>query len=156
MTIRPGDPRDFEAVFDLWEALIAHGHRADPRFAPVTNGRQRFAQWARQDWRTARVLPPILVAEQEGQVCGFLHGRTDPRLEVIADASLPMIADLYVAPTHRRQGLGRQLVSEYTRRAKEAGFSAVDVNLLSLDHQAAAFWTALGFGQWMVQLRRPL
>ena len=69
MKVRPGEPRDFERVFDLWRALVDNGHRADPRFSPVPDGREVFARWARQDWRVpGRPLPALLVAEIEGRV----------------------------------------------------------------------------------------
>jgi ribosomal protein S18 acetylase RimI-like enzyme len=54
---------------------------------------------------------------------------------------------LAVAPEHRRQGLGRQLMDWLTATAVEAGVFRINLELRSNNEQARAFYESLGFDQ---------
>jgi len=54
---------------------------------------------------------------------------------------------LAVAPEHRRQGLGRQLMDWLTATAIEAGVFRINLELRTQNHQARAFYESLGFDQ---------
>jgi ribosomal protein S18 acetylase RimI-like enzyme len=52
---------------------------------------------------------------------------------------------LAVAPEHRRQGLGRQLMDWLTATAIEAGVFRINLELRTQNDQARAFYESLGF-----------
>jgi ribosomal protein S18 acetylase RimI-like enzyme len=54
---------------------------------------------------------------------------------------------LAVAPEHRRQGLGRQLMDWLSATAIEAGVFRINLELRSNNEQARAFYENLGFKQ---------
>jgi ribosomal-protein-alanine N-acetyltransferase len=54
---------------------------------------------------------------------------------------------LAVAPLHRRQGLGRQLMDWLTATAVEAGVFRINLELRTQNAQARSFYEALGFEQ---------
>jgi [ribosomal protein S18]-alanine N-acetyltransferase len=54
---------------------------------------------------------------------------------------------LAVAPEHRRQGLGRQLLDWLTATAIEAGVFRINLELRSSNEPARAFYESLGFDQ---------
>jgi ribosomal-protein-alanine N-acetyltransferase len=54
---------------------------------------------------------------------------------------------LAVAPDHRRQGLGRQLMDWLTATAMEAGVFRINLELRTQNAQARAFYESLGFDQ---------
>jgi ribosomal-protein-alanine N-acetyltransferase len=54
---------------------------------------------------------------------------------------------LAVAPEHRRQGLGRQLMDWLTATAIEAGVFRINLELRTQNAQARAFYASLGFDQ---------
>jgi ribosomal protein S18 acetylase RimI-like enzyme len=54
---------------------------------------------------------------------------------------------LAVAPEHRRQGLGRQLMDWLTATAIEAGVFRINLELRTQNGQARAFYENLGFDQ---------
>ncbi len=121
MDVRDGEPRDTDAIkrisrasFDRVYAFFAiHG--------------------ARRAW-------PLLVAEDEGSVAGFLEGTLFE--------GRPPIGYVYfmaVDPLHRRRGIGHRLIEEalaaFVRRGATRVFAAV-----SEDNEASmALLTALGF-----------
>jgi ribosomal protein S18 acetylase RimI-like enzyme len=77
----------------------------------------------------------FLVAEDEGQVIGMIRGTYDGSRAVIYLAS--------VHPKHQRQGIGRALVRDISRRFKERGAASIAV-IVPGD---AGFWRRMNFRQ---------
>lgn len=81
----------------------------------------------------------VVVARREGRVAAFaiMHFGDD-----VAHLNL-----LAVAPAHRRQGLGRQLMGWLTATAIEAGVFRINLELRNGNEPARTFYERLGFGQ---------
>ena len=114
---------NFEVVHDqddaLFEALVA-GVRAH-NFAHM--GEER-SQWL-----------AVVVRDGEGKLLGGVAGRTIYR-QLLIDV-------LWVEPTSRGAGLGRQLMAMAEAEARQRGCLAAQVDTLSF--QAPDFYTKLGF-----------
>lgn len=63
------------------------------------------------------------------------------------------LLDLDVHPGERRKGLASLLVETAKRYAQESSLSSIEVSWASADAQAAAFWKAQGFGQYLSRAR---
>lgn len=85
---------------------------------------------------------PILVAEQNGKVVAwgsFALFKTACTFNKIVENSV------YVHYGFQRQGLGRKLLSELVRRAREAGFASVIAAISSDQDASLALHRATGF-----------
>lgn len=88
-----------------------------------------------------------LIAEtEERAVIGFAFVTVRPYSNACAEAPCPHLEGWYVSPGHRRQGVGRALVSACEAWAREQGFSELgsDVlleNAISLDAHARLGFT---------------
>ena len=84
----------------------------------------------------------LLVAEQNGEVVGFVHARNhDP---VYAPPMKSVLA-LAVSEEHRQHGLGHTLVQAVEDWARETGASGVRVNAGELMNSALYFYKSLGY-----------
>jgi [ribosomal protein S18]-alanine N-acetyltransferase len=97
-------------------------------------------------WTAARVQRSIsanessvVVARRERRLAAFAIMHFG---EEVAHLSL-----LAVAPDHRRQGLGRQLMEWLTRSAVTAGVFRINLELRTLNEAARIFYERLGFEQ---------
>jgi ribosomal protein S18 acetylase RimI-like enzyme len=97
-------------------------------------------------WTPARVqhfiLGPessVVVARRERQIAAFAIMHFGDEV-----AHLNLLA---VAPEHRRQGLGRQLMSWLTTTAIEAGVFRINLELRTRNDSARIFYECLGFNQ---------
>ena len=152
MNLRPIRPADLEGVLDLWEALLANGRAADPRFEPASDARAQMRERARDRWFPRDPFPHVLVAESDGRLIGFIH--VFPfSTPILNTRGLARIGDLWVDPDFRRIGLGRRLVESVCQFTGEAGYPELEVGTLTADHRAVAFWHAMGFGDWQVTMR---
>ena len=93
--------------------------------------------------------------EAGGERAGFLVTR------VVADwpdegREVGEAIECYVAPPHRRRGVGRAAVEAWLARLRERGAALAEASVLSRNAPALAFWERLGFEARAVQtVRRP-
>jgi GNAT superfamily N-acetyltransferase len=120
----------------LWERAALEGLQ---RRASMHEPRYRDDLAAHPD---AIVLPAeqiaagnVRVAEQDGAIAGF-----SVLLERSGDAC--ELDGLFVEPDRMRGGIGRRLVEDARRLARERGATRIDV---VANPQAVAFYTAVGF-----------
>ena len=85
--------------------------------------------------------PGFLVAETDGDVVGYVVGDT---IEAGA-APVGHIKDLAVAPDHRRQGLGRRLLSRALGALAAAGAGRVKLEVRRTNESARTLYSSFGF-----------
>ena len=114
-------------------------HDFNSEFGDPTPGVQRLAQRAR-----------LLLAEDQMTV--LLAGDGPDALAVLrfraaiwSEALECYLAELYVAPDHRRQGLGRALMRAALTVARERGADHMDLGTGERDVAARALYESLGF-----------
>lgn len=133
MTIRPANTTDYDAMWRIFQAVVATG--TTYVFAPDTR---------REDGLAYFVGPGIAswVAEDEGRVVGMyklLPNRRDLASHV-ANASF------MVDPSHAGRGVGKALGLHCLREARRAGFLAMQFNfVVSTNTPAVTLWKKLGF-----------
>ena len=89
-----------------------------------------------------RDAPPIaLVALHGNELLGTASLRVND-MDVFAELR-PWLGGVYVAPEHRKKGVGRRLVAAVERKALELGYQSI--HLFTFDQ--AAFYQGLGWQQ---------
>ncbi len=78
-----------------------------------------------------------LAAERDGQVAGFVMART-----VVGEAEILTVA---VAPSARRAGLGRALITAAASRASEAGACTFFLEVATGNAAARGLYSGIGF-----------
>lgn len=85
----------------------------------------------------------VLVAEEEGIIMGFAHGRVVSR-ETYTPRTVGHIDMIYVEPAQRRQGIGSGLVRELCGYFRERGVDEVNLRYVLGNEEAEEFWRFLG------------
>jgi ribosomal protein S18 acetylase RimI-like enzyme len=91
----------------------------------------------------------IVVAISGEHIVGLASGEVyerdpDEELEVIGYVN-GEVSELYVAPSHRRNGIGRRLLAELDEHFRAAGCGAVQIEVFGPNQEARAFYAHLGF-----------
>ncbi len=133
MTIRPARPADFDAMWRIFQAVVATGTT------------YVFAQDTSRDDALAYFVGPGIatwVAEDAGLVVAMyklVPNRRD-RGSHVANASY------MVDPGHAGRGVGKAIGLHSLREARRAGFLAMQFNfVVSTNTPAVALWQRLGF-----------
>lgn len=156
VTIRRVEPRDEAAIARLWQALSDYHMQLDRRLPVPTRG--AAAQYA------ARLLEQrddpftrAFVAEVGGQVVGYVLGAViDLQSDLFEYVDTGFIADVYVDPEYRRQGIARRLVETITRWFTEQGVRHVEWQVAAANTDGIRFWEALGGQAITVRMRAGL
>jgi L-amino acid N-acyltransferase YncA len=133
VTIRPATQDDFEAIWDIFHAVIQGGDTYV--FAPDTSREDAYDYW---------FGPGVCswVVEDRGWVLGMYKMIANQRDlgDHVANASF------MVAPGQQGRGLGYLMGKHCLIEAKKAGFAAMQFNfVVSTNEPAVRLWKKLGF-----------
>ena len=89
----------------------------------------------------------IVVAEQEGKVCGFagLRHINKPENPYMLEQDFLEIHEFGVDELCRRQGIAAAMIRFITDYAKEKGFGRIELNMWEFNRSALAFYEAADF-----------
>jgi ribosomal protein S18 acetylase RimI-like enzyme len=99
----------------------------------------------------------FLVAERHGARVGYvvvLPKDPDPWDQTRSRTA--MIMELFVAPTHRRDGVGRRLFAEVERRCAARGLDWVTFGVMASNEGARRFYAAMGYQETYLFLGKSL
>jgi L-amino acid N-acyltransferase YncA len=133
MLIRPAVPADFAAMWPIFQEVVAL--EATYMFAADTSHDDAYLYWFGPGVRT-------WVAERDGQVVGMVKLVPNQRDlgSHVANASF------MVSAACRGQGVGRALGERCLAEARQAGYLAMQFNLvIRTNTSAVKLWQSLGF-----------
>ena len=139
MRIRDAAEADLPAIVAIYNSIIP-GRMVTADLDPVTPAsRLPWLQAHHPDRR------PVWVAEEEGQIVGWLSFDTFyPRAAYDGTA---MIA-IYIAEEHRRSGLGQKLLARAIQEAPRLGVHTLLGYIFAHNEPSLRFFTKFGFARW--------
>jgi diaminopimelate decarboxylase len=136
ITLRPAQPEDARSFLSFWKAIVAEGGyvRSEEVETPARVYRSRF----RHAWtdREAQV-----VALDDGRVVGHIYIQREAHPVTRHVATL----GIAVSAGHRGQGIGRALMAEGFRWAREAGVEKIMLSVYPHNDAAIALYRRFGF-----------
>jgi ribosomal protein S18 acetylase RimI-like enzyme len=137
----------------MWLQLVEYHNSlsADLPHA-ARNGAEMYAR--RLNSRLHDSHTRVLVAEKQGELVGFVLGVVvDMVPEMFVEEMAGFLADIYVNPAHRGQGVGRALVDELTEWCRERGVQYVEWYVATSNIEGRAFWKAIGGRDVITRMR---
>jgi len=166
MTIRLFHPKDRAAIDELVANLHAHFAQVDStaESLPFANLRGAHDYMQRMIDDSEDMDGAIYVAEENGQVVGFIQGVIidhQPGQDAIFDAVHAPRKDgwiglLYVKPEQRGSGIGRALMDEMKRYFQSKNCDTLRLKVLSGNQHAIAFYKKYGFTAHEVEMAKKL
>jgi GNAT superfamily N-acetyltransferase len=153
VTIRRVERRDERAVARLWQALSDYHVEIDSRLPPPTPGAaKRYA--ARLIERRNDPQTRAFVAEVDGVVVGYVLGAViDLHPDLFDHVDSGFIADIFVDPAYRQQGIARQLVETINRWFAKQGVNRTEWQVAAANVEGIRFWEAVGGQSIMIRMR---
>ncbi|MBI1279483.1 MAG: GNAT family N-acetyltransferase [Anaerolineaceae bacterium] len=144
---------DTDALAEMWLALVAyHQQLTEDLPAASRGGEHRYVRRIME--RLDDPYTCALAAEMEGQVVGFVLGMViDLMPDIFDQKPSGFLADIYVEPHVRRQGVGRSLVNELMNWFRACGISTFDWHVASNNPEGLAFWRSIGGRDVMIRMR---
>ncbi|NEW06444.1 GNAT family N-acetyltransferase [Paenibacillus sp. SYP-B3998] len=100
----------------------------------------------------------IFVAEFDAIVVGvaMVELKLSPNYEALVPRTYAYLNELAVAPTHQRQGIGKQLYTASLKWAKERGAASLELNVWEFNDRAKAFYYSVGMSTLNRTMTIPL
>lgn len=95
-----------------------------------------------------------LVAQQDGKPVGYIAGRKKDIS--YRKSNYCEIENMGVIKDYQRKGIGKMLVTEFIKIAKENGFQKLFVNSYSQNTRAIAFYKSLGLKEIDISLEKNI
>ena len=144
--IRPARAEDFPSILSLL------GQLTDAMEAPVAALPERVAYNIQRFMQSPDHA--VLVAERRGDVLGLIS--LNIRRTLLNPRPVALIDELVVADSARGMGVGRQLIAEAVRYARQQGCCELEVGTERANTAAQAFYRECGFDQEHVLLEMEL
>jgi ribosomal protein S18 acetylase RimI-like enzyme len=137
------------ALFDELDRLQRDWRLFTPRPGTTDEVRRKYAE------AMTRSDVMVAVAEEGTEVVGmaFAEARTPSRF---SDERSLEVSGVIVRAERRREGIGRLLVQEAVRFARERGLRWVSLRTFGPNAEAMGFWEGLGFTARVVELVSPV
>jgi RimJ/RimL family protein N-acetyltransferase len=140
--IRKAEPKDREALIKMRNKGQNHMERSNPDIWKFTEeGRHQLA--VQIDETMANPDSIIFVAEEEGEIIGYIEGFIRKRTTHLPPI-VGHIGTSYVEERYRRHGIGTSLVKALCSRFKEDEVDQVNLRYVIGNEEAERFWTGLG------------
>lgn len=154
-SVRPATEQDSEAIVALWRELMAVHQELAPLVWRLSDDAE-----ARYREHLGKMLQDpdrrVFVAEQESEVVGYLVVQKGTRPPVLAHSTRGIFGEIFVSPSARCRGVGRELVEAGLRWFREEGLAMAEVSYASDNPMSVPFWEGLGFRRYQVAGVRSL
>lgn len=154
--IRRATPADLDAVGRLGAALLRAHHQFDPdRFmAPGIDAEAGYAWFLGTQLDEPDAL--VLVADDEGQVVGYVYAGIEPRSWKELREEAGFIHDVLVHEGRRGAGLAQALVDAAITWCRDRGAPRVVLWTADRNADAQRLFRRLGFRATMIEMTREL
>jgi ribosomal protein S18 acetylase RimI-like enzyme len=142
-TIRPGRHNDANEAARLWVRSAEEHTLYDPVYATAPDAEKVMRRFLADLSGSSHSC--LFVAEIEGEIVGFLSGELREGSPAFEPKTWAAVEDIYVVPARRSLGIGRALVEECYKWARERGADGVSLQVAAGNTRARKFYGRLGF-----------
>lgn len=142
MVIRKYQESDREAIREI-TAICFEGvsieHSIEQLYGPIAGKDWRWRKKRHADADIAANADGIFVAEENGEVVGYISTRVDPETKVGG------IPNFSVHPRHQKKGIGRKLMTAALDYMKGKGMLFARIETLAHNKTGLHFYPSVGF-----------
>lgn len=149
MEIRTATNDDADTVTDLWLDL-AGGQRSYGSHILAEENRST----AREAVFKHVVADELTVAIEDDEILGFVMFAVESS-DYAQDTSRGLVRNIYVAPDHRRQGIGTALLKDAERRLRDRGVDRLALEVMAENESARRFYQRHGYTPHRISLEKP-
>ena len=96
----------------------------------------------------------LVLLRSEGTIVGLALGTLRLLPEYLGSKLIGFVSGVYIDPAHRRSGMGGLLYEELEKWFREKEVDSYELQVLTGNPGAIAFWEALGYRSELLQMRK--
>ena len=154
--IRTYEPGDRDSLIAIVQELQTHERQFFDRMKPPEDIGAWYVEETLKQCRES--VGEIVVLDIDGRLAGYATILTRVKQEDADELpySYALIGDLAVSSDMRCRGLGKRLMEECERRARDAGAQWLRISVLAGNSHALSLYRKFGFDDHVVELEKPL
>lgn len=153
--IRPLRAEDATGIAALWMSGAHESAEVDGTYAPGVSP-EGYARLVADELRSGQCIGWGAFATEPVRLLAYLTAQVAVAGPEFQPRRYLCLLDLDVGRDARRRALGSRLVAAALAHARAHGLAEVEVNWLSADQRASAFWLRQGFEPFMARGRLRL
>lgn len=156
VSIRPATSADVPTLGRLGALMVRTHYEFDPkRFMAVSPQTEtRYGAFLESQFGKPDVI--VLVAELDGEVAGYVYAGLEGYDYMALRGPAGALYDVVVDPTHRRNGVGRVLVSAAMDFLRSRGAPRVVLSTAEHNEEAQRLFARAGFRRTMIEMTAEL
>jgi ribosomal protein S18 acetylase RimI-like enzyme len=111
-------------------------------------------KWIKSVQNTSGKFGIVVLAKAGPTAVGFAHGMIKFLPDYLGGYPVGSITHVFVDETHRRSGVGQELVNELKEWFRMKKVHSIELQVITGNPAAKAFWEKLGYGQELIQFRK--
>ena len=151
MEIRPLKGNEVDELLGLWREFMNDPSSIDE---PIPTHEENVMR--QRDFVTKLMNEDsgqVLVASEGKELVGYVLFQNEVKPPLEMTHKISYVADLYVKPSHRRRGIGEQLLRSCLDKLKSRGTTHVQLRVWKPNKQAIALYRKLGFNDRLIQMQ---
>ncbi len=152
--IRRAQQTDVAQLLSLWKELAEFHANLVPEFALVPGSEESMSNHYVE--LIAKETHRIFVADDSGTLIGFASGMVKENPPQFAVRQVGYIEDVVVTARLRRCGVGERLTRALIDWFRERDVHIVHLSAAAGNPVSQAFWRKMGFGDYMVRMRKEI
>lgn len=134
--------------------LAQHHEELSDQFALAWDGKRKWAKYLEQ--RFSEISTKLIVAEEEGEIVGFMLCLLSPNVPVFKDRKIGVISDVYVLEERRRKGVAKNMLTRAVKWFEKNKVRSVQLGVAHDNLEARAAWRRIGFEPYVIYKRLDL
>ena len=152
--IREGRKEDLDGVVDLWQRLAKQHEAMGDEFALRWRSKKDWSDYIRLKY--SEISTKLIVAEEEGEVVGFMLCMLSPNAPIFRDRKIGLISDVFVIPQRRRKGVAEKMLAVAVKWFRKNKVRSVQLMVAAKNLEGRTVWRKLGFKPYMLLKRMDL
>jgi ribosomal protein S18 acetylase RimI-like enzyme len=149
--VRDAKEDELDKVANLWEKLATHHADLSGDFALAWDSKRRWSKYLREKF--SEISTKLIVAEEEGEIVGFMFCMLSPNVPVYKERKLGVISDAYVEVERRKKGVANKMFDVALKWFKKNKVKTIELRVATINPEAQAVWKSLGFTPFMIYER---
>ena len=151
--VREAGPPDLEAIISLWLDLQKYNAALDPRLTASDGAEAWFRDYLREQLENERAA--VFVALLDNAVVGYIFGQI-LRRPTLDETECGYVGDLCITEEYRQRGIGTELYERLQKWFVDKEITVLEVQVIRSNLIGDAFWSSLGFNDFVYTKRVEL
>jgi GNAT superfamily N-acetyltransferase len=149
LTLRQATADDMPRIQPLWQALYQHQFEHGMLL--------RLPDGAYDAWLKSMVpflgrFANVVVAEQDGDIIGFVAGRVRALPPYFGSATIGAISEVFMSEGHRGSGIGRRLLAFAVDWFQAQQITRIELQVVAGNPDGIRFYRQLGWHEELLQM----